>query len=76
MFQNKVLIKTFGHKRKEIVERWRKLHNGELHDLNSSPTFIGVTISGRIKWVGYMAYSTCECINEPLGSIKCGEFLD
>jgi hypothetical protein len=26
---------------------------------------------GRDKWGG-----TCECGNEPSGSVKCGEFLD
>jgi hypothetical protein len=34
VFQNKVLTKTFGHERKEIIGGWRKLHNGELHDVD------------------------------------------
>jgi hypothetical protein len=30
---------------------------------------------GDMDWVGQVE-GTCECGNEPLGSIKCGEFLD
>ena len=30
-----------------------------------------------IDWIGLAQVAgTCECSNEPLGSIKCGEFLD
>jgi hypothetical protein len=34
-FENRVLRKIFGPKRKE-GETWRKLHNDELHNLHSS----------------------------------------
>jgi len=29
---------------------------------------------GYTDWIGRM--DTCECGNEPSGSVKCGEFLD
>ena len=40
MFENKVLRKIFGAKKDEITREWRKLHNAELHALNSSPNII------------------------------------
>jgi hypothetical protein len=35
--ENKVLRKIFGPKRDEVAEELRKFHNGELHNLYSSP---------------------------------------
>ena len=29
-----------------------------------------------LDWVGLGVADTCECGNEPSGSVKCGEFLD
>jgi hypothetical protein len=40
MFENRVLRRIFGPKRDEITGEWRKLHNGELHNLYSSPDII------------------------------------
>jgi hypothetical protein len=36
-FENRVLRKTVGPKREEVIEDLRKLHYEELHDLHSSP---------------------------------------
>jgi len=33
VYENKVLRRIFGPKRDEVTEKWRKLHNEELHDL-------------------------------------------
>jgi hypothetical protein len=33
IFENIVLRKTFGSKRGEIIGKWRKLLNEELHDI-------------------------------------------
>jgi hypothetical protein len=38
--ENMVLRRIFGPKRDEVTEQWRKLHNGELHKLYSSPDII------------------------------------
>jgi hypothetical protein len=35
VFENRVLRRIFGPKRDEVKGEWRKLHNGELHNLNS-----------------------------------------
>jgi hypothetical protein len=34
VFENRVLRRIFGSKRNEMREEWRKVHNGELHDLH------------------------------------------
>jgi hypothetical protein len=39
VFENKVLRRIFGYKRDEVKGGWRKLHNGELHDLYWSPKY-------------------------------------
>jgi len=31
---------------------------------------------GGMDWIEGQVAGTCECGNEPSGSIKCGEFLD
>jgi hypothetical protein len=55
VFENRVLRRIFGPKRDEITGEWRKLHNGELHNLNSSPDIIRQTKSGRMRWAGHVA---------------------
>jgi hypothetical protein len=40
VFDNRVLRRIFGPKRSEVTGGWRKLHNEELHILNSSPSII------------------------------------
>jgi hypothetical protein len=39
----------------KIIEEWRKLHNGELRDLYSSPSIIRMIKSGRMKRTGHVA---------------------
>jgi hypothetical protein len=39
-FENRILRKIFGSKSDEVTEKWRKLHNEELHNLYSSPDII------------------------------------
>jgi hypothetical protein len=33
VFENRVLRRIFGPRRDEIMGEWKKLHNGELHNL-------------------------------------------
>jgi hypothetical protein len=40
VFEKRVLRGIFGPKRDEITGQRRKLHSGELHNLNSLPTII------------------------------------
>jgi hypothetical protein len=48
------LRRIFGPKREEDGP-WRKLHNGELHSLYSSPNIVRVIKSRRMRWVGHVA---------------------
>jgi hypothetical protein len=52
---NRVLRRIFGPKRDEVTGEWRKLHNKEVHDLNSSPSIIRIIKSKRMRWAGHVA---------------------
>jgi hypothetical protein len=54
VFENRVLRRIFGPKRKEVIREGRKLHNGELNDLYSSPNIVRVIKSRRMWWVGHV----------------------
>jgi hypothetical protein len=49
VFENRVLRRIFGPKRDEVTGEWRKLHNGELRDLYSSPSKIRMIKSRRMR---------------------------
>jgi hypothetical protein len=55
VFENRVLRRIFGPKRDEVMGEWRKLHNGELHNLCSSPDIIRQIKSRRMRWAGHVA---------------------
>jgi hypothetical protein len=54
VFENRVLRRIFGPKRKEDGS-WRKLHNDELHSLYSSLNIVRVIKSRRMRGAGHMA---------------------
>jgi hypothetical protein len=49
VFENGVLKRIFGFERDEVMEEWRRLHNGELHILYSTPDIIRHIKSRRIR---------------------------
>jgi hypothetical protein len=53
--ENRVLRGIFGPKRDEVMGEIRKLHNGELHNLYSSPDNIRQMKSRRMRWAGHVA---------------------
>jgi hypothetical protein len=55
VFENRVLRRIFGPKRDEVTGDWRKLHNGELHNLYTSPDIIRQIKSRRMRWAGHVA---------------------
>jgi hypothetical protein len=55
VFENRVLRRIFGPKRDEVMGDWRKLQNGRLHNLYSSPDIIRQIKSMRMRWAGHVA---------------------
>jgi hypothetical protein len=53
------LRKIFGHKEEHQAGMWRLLHNEKLHYLYTSPNFIGVIKSKRMKWGGGGGHAAC-----------------
>jgi hypothetical protein len=49
VFENRVLRGICRPKRDEVTGEWRKLHNGELHNLYSSPDIIRQIKSRRMR---------------------------
>jgi hypothetical protein len=50
-----VLRRIFIPKMEEAAGGWRRLHNEELDNLDSSPNVIRVIKSGRMRWAGHVA---------------------
>jgi hypothetical protein len=55
VFENWVLRRIFRPKRDDVTGVRRKLHRVELNDLYSSPNFVRVIKSGRMRLVGDVA---------------------
>jgi GH43 family beta-xylosidase len=60
VFEKRVLRRIFGAKRVEATEVWRKLHNGELHNLQFSPSIIRMIKSRSMRWAGHVACNTMK----------------
>jgi hypothetical protein len=52
VFGNRVLRRIFGPKRDEVMVGWRKLHDGEVHNLYSPPNIIRQIKLKRMRWAG------------------------
>jgi hypothetical protein len=55
VYENRVLRKISGPERDEVTGEWRKLHNGELHNLYTSPDIIRQIKSRRMRWARHVA---------------------
>jgi len=62
VFENMVLRRIFIPMRDKVMGEWRRLHNGELNDLYSSPNTVRVIKSRRMRWAGHVA-----CMGEKRG---------
>jgi hypothetical protein len=58
--ENRMLRRIFGPKRDEVTGELREMHNGELHNLYSSPDFIRQIKSRRMRWAGMWHASRWE----------------
>jgi hypothetical protein len=54
VFENRVLGKISGRKRKEITGDGRQLHNEKLHDSYLLPNTIRVIKSRSLAWAGHV----------------------
>jgi hypothetical protein len=52
MFKNRLLRKIFGPKGVAVTVNWKRLHNGKIYDLFSSPNIIRVIESRRMRGEG------------------------
>jgi hypothetical protein len=48
-------LEDYSRKRDKVMGGWTKLHNKELHNLNSSPSTISMIKSRRIGWARHVA---------------------
>jgi hypothetical protein len=55
VFENRVLRRIFGPKRDEVTGHWRKLNNGELHNVYSSSDISRQIKSRRMRWAGHVS---------------------
>jgi hypothetical protein len=55
VFENRLLRRIFGAKRDDVTRERRKLHEGELHDLCSSPNIVRVIKLRRMRCAGHVA---------------------
>jgi len=55
VFVNRMLRRIFGPKRDQVTRECRKVHNEELNDLYSSPNYVRVIKSRRMRWAVYAA---------------------
>jgi hypothetical protein len=54
VFEDRILRRIFGPKR-DVTEGWRKLHNGQLHNLYCLRSIVRLIKSRRMRWVRHIA---------------------
>jgi hypothetical protein len=56
IFENSVLRRIFGSKKEEGARGWRRLHNEEFRNSNTSQFIIRVIKSKVMRWAGHVAH--------------------
>ena len=49
-----IINKDFWTEESGETGEWRRLHNGELHDLYGKPDIIRIVKSRRLRWAGHV----------------------
>ena len=73
VLDNMILRKTFGPKKDEMSEEWKRLHNEELYDVYSSPGITRVIKSRKMRWAVYVERMGREDTNTGLWYINLRE---
>jgi len=55
VFENREVRRVFGPKSGKVTGQWRKLHNEELNDVNSSSNIVRVIKTRRMRWAVHVA---------------------
>jgi hypothetical protein len=55
-----VLRRIFGPNRDEVTGEWRKLHNEELNNLYSTPNYVRVIKSRKMRLAAHVAHTVEE----------------
>jgi len=63
-------VKHMYAERDELTGEWRKLHNGKLNDLYSSPNIVQVIKSRRMKRVGHVV---CMWVRKGVDRVLLGK---
>jgi hypothetical protein len=61
VFENRVLRRIFVSKIEEVIGRWKKLHNEELHNLFPSPVRV-IRLRSEMGRTWSMYYRVKNCI--------------
>jgi hypothetical protein len=56
MFENRMLMRIFGPKKKEVLRGWTRLHNEKLLNLYTSPIITWVIKSRRKIWTWHVEH--------------------
>jgi hypothetical protein len=56
VLENKILNEIFWPRRVKVTGEWRRLHNEEIYNLNSSPTVIPVNKLRNMGWAMHVAH--------------------
>jgi hypothetical protein len=56
VYENTVMRRIFGPKRDEVTGERKKLYNGGLNDLYSSPNSVRSIKSRRMRWAGHVEH--------------------
>ena len=78
VFDSRTQRKKFGSKKDVVTVEWRRLHNEELHDLDSSPNIFRVLKSRRMRLARHVAHmgrrgAYRDSVQKPEGKRSLGE---